>query len=498
MSYQIIYNLWSIEYLNFKKVADQMADKLFSHNLTQVMLEYFEKESKINSNITYSKFSDFVTKIGSEYKNISKLQIAIGPNDNIFIDTALPPNLINLKFDNCKINMIPDLDNTKLEILTIISCTKLEHIGKLPDTLRGLGIIDKNLIKEIDLPSNLKYFRFDWRKETTKLKLPESLIELDVSFSECNDLDLRHLHKLKTLGIYNSNVETLENLPTSLMDITFGDYGNTLKKIILPPFIKKFKCRNSNLEEINLPSTLEQLDIRDNKIKHLHIYTDIKHLTRLDLGGNLISDTSFLTKLPCLDFLNLHNNNIDYINYLPSTLRMMDCSNNRLTKLNCLPDNLDKLYCGNNLISILELSPNLRILYCLNNQLTNLNVPNSLRILVCNNNKITKFWAFPAGINKVIISDNPITGLPKTFEESNHRLLCVFEHNVPDDALNAEQLSFTRKIGHYFEHSFMRFDDECIDDKPRMEMVYSSRSNQPGGGFGGFGGGFAGGFAGGF
>ena len=174
---------------------------------------------------------------------------------------------------------------------------------------------------------------------------------LDLNHLELNELPIiiqqhSHLHNIKYLFLSNNNIENITNLA----------YFKHLTVIDLA---------NNKLSSIpNLPGTIEELTIKNNKIRHEHLekYTFLK---RLDISNNKL-------------------NNISVID----SLEILICDDNNLATISKYPK-LKKLSCERNNIKTIYPSPHLKIIGCEENNITTImNFP-KLRELYCNDNEIT-------------------------------------------------------------------------------------------------------------
>lgn len=117
-------------------------------------------------------------------------------------------------------------------------------------------------------------------------------------------------------------------------------------------------------------------------------------------GGNAVSDLTGLEYFDNLQDLNIADNQITIINYLPPGLIGLDCSNNPLLQLPNLPSSLIFLRtndCGLN--SLPPLPSTLIDLYCSDNNLTTLTgLPPALSTLDCSKNQITQLPVLPLNL----------------------------------------------------------------------------------------------------
>lgn len=226
-------------------------------------------------------------------------------------------------------------------------------------------------------------------------------------------LDLKKFTNLKKLICSSNEIMRIINLPESLeyLDVSF----NKLKSINITHLknLKNFKCAYNELKQINLPYEIEFLDCSNNELcgklegidnlTNLHTllcsynklnkinFSKLYMIKKLEIISN---DLQLLENIPnSIEYLDCsYNNEINLDFGLPEQLKILNCANCNLTKLNNLPSNLKELTCSSNHIESLDNLPcGLKILYCRNNKITYLDyLPESLEILFVGDNKFLK------------------------------------------------------------------------------------------------------------
>ena len=173
-----------------------------------------------------------------------------------------------------------------------------------------------------------------------------------------------HLHNIKYLFISNNNIDSIPNL-------------NFFKHLLV------IDLANNNLSSVpNLPSTIEELTVKNNKIKHENL-DKYKFLKRLNISSNELIDISIIDSL---EILICDDNNLKKINTYPK-LKKLSCERNNI-KIICSSPNLKIIGCDeNNITSILNF-PKLKELYCNDNDITTINDLPLIHILYCIHNKI--------------------------------------------------------------------------------------------------------------
>lgn len=183
-------------------------------------------------------------------------------------------------------------------------------------------------------------------------QLPDNTTEIDVSNKAIGGLPslIRFVH-LETLKCSNNIIESLPELPESLLRLFCGDNPiNHLRQ--LPSNLQILSCVQTHITELPpLPETLT------------HLYC-----------SNCMLSGEFPRLHEGLKVLNFSMNRITSITNLPSTLEELFCSQNRLTALPVpLPPQLTLLYCHRNrLVEIPPLPNSITNLSCYENNLRNI------------------------------------------------------------------------------------------------------------------------------
>lgn len=138
-----------------------------------------------------------------------------------------------------------------------------------------------------------------------------------------------------------------------------------------------------------------------------------------NLQGKLILglNDNFLRKVPSLKecsqitFLDIGNNLIKRLSYLPPLLTQFCCAHNCLKELPPLPETLQGLHCGDNLFKELEVvAPNLLSFSCSNGRLRSLIVKaKTLKMIWCTSNKLTNLIVESEECLQLECADNKLT-----------------------------------------------------------------------------------------
>ena len=337
---------------------------------------------------------------------------------------------VNLEALNLSDNNIKEIDST------IISLNKLKalffennEIEEIPDFIFNFKYLElinlnHNKIKYISNKiSNLKKLNTLFLLDNNLYKIPSSLFSLqNLKFVI---LSRNHIEKITV--IQNSNVEKL-NLGINHLKTIDVSYFKKLQELNL---------YDNDIEEIKGLDQIELLELQaqKNNITKLESIGSSKTLMKLNLFSNYISDINNISSLfPNIVKLNLSFNDITAIPkdvFLLSYLKEFDLRNNKirawpdLTNSEKVNYKLKYLYLGSNKISTISKS----FIFCnfnttyidlSNNKLTSLELKDPVFILWnleeinLSNNDLNYIDAglFP-GLNKLYISNNDITVLPK-------------------------------------------------------------------------------------
>lgn len=139
-----------------------------------------------------------------------------------------------------------------------------------------------------------------------------------------------------------------------------------------------------------------------------YVYNN-RTIRAISCNNNNISNLDRLSELPKLEFLLCSNNNLTELNNLPKSLKTLNCSNNKITSIT-IPNNLRYLICDKNQITYLSNLKNATELINLLCQFNNIEyidfIPNTLKILWCYDNKIKKLPNIPSNIISLECNNN--------------------------------------------------------------------------------------------
>jgi Secretion system C-terminal sorting domain len=136
---------------------------------------------------------------------------------------------------------------------------------------------------------------------------------------------------------------------------------------------------------------------------------------RLTAKAGTITSITLSNDITDLTSLNISDNKLTAITFLPANLKRLHCTNNLLTSLPTLPKNLTILYCDGNKLNALPnpLPQNLVQLVCSNNNLYDLpRLPATLENFYCSYNNLSLLPPLPFLLKDMGCSNNRITELP--------------------------------------------------------------------------------------
>ncbi|KAI0691521.1 hypothetical protein C8T65DRAFT_711482 [Cerioporus squamosus] len=233
----------------------------------------------------------------------------------------------------------------------------------------------------------------DGRERTARVEVVQAQVQGDSSGEEEEEED-------GEAEIEDSQI--LEDLPDETEDIDLNHSrlsSASVEKLGLPRFGEHLKrlCLRQNLI-----SHLEDLDLYDNKIKH--IGSAFNNLTNLHVPEEL---DSHLTSLKTIYFVQNKISHIRNLSGFAATLRSIELGGNRIRQIEGLEAlvNLEELWLGKNKITRLE----------------NLSTLKKLRILSIQSNRITKIEGLEEleNLEELLLSHNGISrieGLEKNLK----------------------------------------------------------------------------------
>ena len=133
-------------------------------------------------------------------------------------------------------------------------------------------------------------------------------------------------------------------------------------------------------------------------IKNDFIYLDLSHLDLLMLPRSELKKWKYNDKLEHIKYLFINDNNlvkIDDTYDIFNKLEVLDVSNNKLKDITYLPYMLRELSCHNNILLTIPFHKNLHRLDCSMNRINELPKYPNITNLLCYDNDITKLHSYP-------------------------------------------------------------------------------------------------------
>lgn len=217
------------------------------------------------------------------------------------------------------------------------------------------------------------------------------------------------------------------------------------------------------IEQFDKAEKENYLDLSNIKLKELpEIPNTLNDIIYLFINDNLIS-------------------NINFSNFL--NLKVIDISDNCIETINFLPENLEELVCNNcKLVNICQNS-NIERLHCQDNYLENLNYYEKLVDLRCDNNKIKHIQSLP-NLKKLSCTNNPIE---KIDIQQNLKVLDCSYSNI-EGSINfapvlhslichKTKINDVSNLSNIFEIEFFDSHIECLPFLPKLKSIILGNKN---------------------
>jgi len=158
------------------------------------------------------------------------------------------------------------------------------------------------------------------------------------------------------------------------------------------------------------------------------MYTERYSLARLqnylDLSNLELNEMPSIPEdLYSIDYLFINNNNLVNIDLkFFTSLRVLDIRDNKISTIDFLPLSLEELVCDNCMLTYICAHQNLKTLHCSDNLLKNISSYPSLLNLECHHNQITSIQTFP-NLQKLTCGYNPLDNIeiqPLIFLDCQH------------------------------------------------------------------------------
>lgn len=213
--------------------------------------------------------------------DIKNKYISIIKRPRTYVDIA---NLKELSLSNCNLRKFPDNLSDSLEKI----CFTNNFIEELPE------VWPKKL--------RLLYIGFNPIRHIPK-NLPDTIKALSVSYCFISKISYKLPNSLIEFIASGNSISAIENLSDNLISLDLS-------------------C--NHISEIkNIPENIENLNLTSNKIKDISMIGNYRKLEKLYLNSNLIENVN-CDYSDCLKILNLGNNPINYISYIPYNLHYLN------------------------------------------------------------------------------------------------------------------------------------------------------------------------------
>ena len=345
---------------------------------------------------------NIVSLTGIEYfKNLKKLEC--WGNDSITTLPTLPQNLLSLSFSFTKVTSLTTLPQHLIFLNG--NNTPLSSLPNLPDSLKILYLHSTSLTCLPLLPKELSILTV----YGSNIKCIPNLVaaSASVGLPLCsNDYSVNVNH----CTVYADSAKNLVNIPDSGLGEAFAQY--------YAPYAFKNSYDNTYWLDTTAPVIVNETEIYyqhnpffNFNIKSLNGMQYFKSLQRLDVSNNLLPSVDYLPH--SLTDFTAENNKITSIVKLPNSLEFLDCNNNQLTQVSLSSPNLKDVFLENNKISqITQLSNKIRLLNLSNNLLTSLPaLPNLGTLQLTNNSALHCLPQLPNSLSTLNI-DTAIHCLP--------------------------------------------------------------------------------------
>ncbi len=228
-----------------------------------------------------------------------------------------------------------------------------------------------------------------------------------------------------------------------------------------------------------LPTTLERLNVSDNRLEQDGLFLPFPHLKSLHAEKNNLNiwdSDDFVLCFPSLTYLNLSFNRLRHTGFLrESAIEHLELAHNRLQLLSGLPQTLKTLVVDTNEISMIQskLPPMVETVdlayNCLRFAGLPLSWPSNLRELHLDHNRLEKFpRKLPNSLQILSLNHNRLTELPNSLPES--LLFFTASHN---------RIRFLPTYKNHKRFTVFLLDCNCLTDTPddTISRIFSADDN---------------------
>lgn len=205
------------------------------------------------------------------------------------------------------------------------------------------------------------------------------------------------------------------------------------------------------------------LDLSNLGLKELpEIPETLNNIIYLFINDNLISNID-ISRFLTLQVIDISDNNISSIEFLPQNLEELVCNNCKLINI-CLNSNLKRLHCQDNFLETFSHYENLVDLRCDNNKIKHIpSFPNLIK-LSCTNNPIEKI-DIQQNLKVLDCSYSNIEGAIN-FAPVLHSLIC-----------HKTKINDVSNLSNIFEIEFYDSCIECLPFLPKLKSIILGNKN---------------------
>ncbi len=288
--------------------------------------------------------------------------------------------------------------------------------------LRTLPVHFPPSVRKLDVSANhLPDFNINW---------PPALAEVNFSFNQLNSFPT-FPDSVVTIHAQSNRIASLDApLPLNLVFLDLSNNRISSLSVSLPPMLAQLNLNGNQLTtfDTSLPPMLRSLQLQNNRLTRISANLPSGVLF-LDVSRNLLTQISHLPK-KLIRFI-ANDNSLQDLPTLPITLKHLDIANNNVMILPKLPNKIQYVNAGNNVLVFIDLLPDdITVLMLNDNIIMRIrgDLPLKLKSLIINNNLLGQIPAWPANLQKAILSHNQLTLLPEAPIPPSLRLLDV-SHN---------------------------------------------------------------------
>ena len=389
-----------------------------------------------------------------------KKELGLNESDELTADVLTTVEKLNLSSgyitDLSGIEQCVNLKELDLSGNSVSDLTKLSGLTKLENLdLSGNSVSD---ISPLSGLTNLRKLvvKNNILTDLTGLNGLTNISDLDLSFNEISDITpLSELTNLYSLDLTNNAISDIASLAkcTNLKILYLG--SNEIADITsVESFnFEKLDISNNDITSIDglNVTKLTALDISQNNISDTAALSGATEMIDLNIGGNAVSDLSWIPAMPKLVKLNFCKNNISDITPISelTNLTELNCADNLITEFEAIAkqEDLEQLDLSNNRIedfSFVSELTNLQRLAAAGCDLYSMdieNIPNSVVKLDLSCNSISDITKF-VGMNNLTelnLESNYLTDISSFADINRNLTLNINGNDITDEQVRALQ-----------------------------------------------------------